>query len=41
MKEVGKMIVGMEDVVEKGVIAMIAGGNGLLEESPGWAKRSS
>ncbi len=38
MKEVGKMIVGMEDVVEKVVIAMIAGGNVLLEGVPGLGK---
>jgi MoxR-like ATPase len=38
MTEVGKMIVGMQDVVEKVVIAMIAGGNVLLEGVPGLGK---
>src|SRR4029077_19345430 len=38
MKEVGKMIVGMHDVVEKVTIAMIAGGNVLLEGVPGLGK---
>src|ERR1035441_4936741 len=38
MKEVGKMIVGMHDVVEKVVIAMICGGNVLLEGVPGLGK---
>jgi len=36
--EVGKMIVGMPDVVEKVIIAMIAGGNVLLEGVPGLGK---
>ena len=36
--EVGKMIVGMPDVVEKVVIAMISGGNVLLEGVPGLGK---
>jgi MoxR-like ATPase len=38
MAEVGKMIVGMQDVVEKVAIAMIAGGNVLLEGVPGLGK---
>src|SRR5712671_6246789 len=38
MNEVGKMIVGMHDVVEKVVIAMISGGNVLLEGVPGLGK---
>jgi MoxR-like ATPase len=38
MTEVGKMIVGMHDVVEKVTIAMIAGGNVLLEGVPGLGK---
>ncbi|HEY3322835.1 MAG TPA: AAA family ATPase [Planctomycetota bacterium] len=38
MAEVGKMIVGMQDVVEKVVIAMISGGNVLLEGVPGLGK---
>ncbi len=38
MNEVGKMIVGMRDVVEKVVIAMITGGNVLLEGVPGLGK---
>ncbi|MBI3829768.1 MAG: MoxR family ATPase [Planctomycetes bacterium] len=38
MKEVGKMIVGMNDVVEKVLISMIAGGNVLLEGVPGLGK---
>jgi len=38
MNEVGKMIVGMHDVVEKVVIAMICGGNVLLEGVPGLGK---
>jgi len=38
MKEVGKMIVGMNEVVEKVLISMIAGGNVLLEGVPGLGK---
>ena len=38
MKEIGRMIVGMNDVVEKVLISMIAGGNVLLEGVPGLGK---
>ena len=38
MKEIGRTIVGMNDVVEKVLIAMISGGNVLLEGVPGLGK---
>jgi len=37
-KEIGKRIVGQEDVVEQVFIAMVAGGHALLEGVPGLAK---
>ena len=37
-KEVGKVIVGKEEVIEKVLMAIIAGGHILLEDIPGVGK---
>ena len=38
VKEVGKVLIGKQDVIEKALMAMYAGGHILLEDYPGVGK---